>query len=369
MDPVVLKEIHRDNISTSQMMSLASVYQEFGLPTFSELILGLPGDSYERHINSISQVLEAGINVVEVYTCMLLNGTQLNTAFSRATHNIGSHFRILPRDFAKLGNGRIAVEIEEVVSSTNTMSFQDYQNARKMHLMVAVVYNGGGFNALLRLMRQNKVPIVQLLQRMVADMDTAPPPVKAVFDSFVRLTRDELWDSEEELRKFIYTGENYKKLLNGEIGINLIQTHTAMSLAVMDHWVDYVFRIAGMVLAGLTQEEKALPEILNELRAYCLGRVHNIWGSDRNESNPCISMNYDVSNWLHSPLSTPISEYKFNQPVMYKFAFSDTKKEEMAAQIKRYGATATGIGRIMAQMGRDRIWREPERMSSALIES
>jgi hypothetical protein len=54
---------------------------------------------------------------------------------------------------------------------------------------------------------------------------------------------------------------------------------------------------------------------------------------------------------------------------MYKFAFSDTKKEEMAAQIKRYGATATGIGRIMAQMGRDRIWREPERMSSALIES
>ncbi len=369
MDPVVLKEIHRDNISTSQMMSLASVYQEFGLPTFSELILGLPGDSYERHINSISQVLESGINVVEVYTCMLLNGTQLNTAFSRATHNIGSHFRILPRDFAKLGNGRIAVEIEEVVSSTNTMSFQDYQNARKLHLMVAVVYNGGGFNALLRLMRQNKVPIIQLLQRLVADMDTAPPPVKAVFDSFVRLTRDELWDSEEELRKFIYTGDNYEKLLKGEIGINLIQTHTAMSLAVMDHWVDYVFRTAGMVLAGLMQKGKELPEILNEIRAYCSGRVHNIWGSDRNESNPCISMNYDVSNWLHSPLSTPISEYKFNQPVMYKFAFPDTKKEEMAAQIKRYGATATGIGRIMAQMGRDRIWREPEPMSSAPIES
>ncbi len=37
------------------------------------------------------------------------------------------------------------MEIEEVVSSTNTMSFQDYQDARKLHLMVAVVYNGGGF--------------------------------------------------------------------------------------------------------------------------------------------------------------------------------------------------------------------------------
>jgi len=369
MDPVVLKEIHRDNISTSQMMSLASVYEEFGVPTFSELILGLPGDSYERHVNSISQVLESGINVVEVYTCMLLNGTQLNTAFSRATHNIGSHFRILPRDFAKLGDGRIAVEIEEVVSSTNTMSFEDYQNARKLHLMVAVVYNGGGFNALLRLMRQNKVRIMDLLQKLVADRETAPPRVKEVVDSFVRLTRDELWDSEEKLRQFIYTGDNYEKLLNGEIGINLIQTHTARSLAVMDEWVDYVFRTAGKIFADRLPNDAALAESLKEIRAYCSGRVHNIWGVDRNESNPCVLMNYDIAGWLRSPLSTPISEFKLSQPVTYRFAFSESKQEEMAAQIKRYGTTATGIGRIMAQMGRDRIWREPEPLTSVLVES
>ena len=240
MDPVVLHEIQRDNISTSEMMALASVYQELGLPTFSELILGLPGDSYERHIKSLSEVVEAGINVVETYTCMLLNGTKLNTAFSRATHKIGSHFRILPRDFAKLGNGRIAVEIEEVITSTNTMSFEDYEEARKLHLMVAVVYNGGGFSPLLRLLRQRKIPIVGLLQRMVAGIASAPASVQAVFNSFVRLTKEELWDSEEELRAFVCADNNYEKLPRGEIGINLIQTHMAMSLAVMDEWVDYV---------------------------------------------------------------------------------------------------------------------------------
>src|SRR5215469_7485940 len=136
MDPDVLHEIERDNISTSTMLSLANVYQEFGLPTLSELILGLPGDSYERHVNSLSQVVEAGIDIIDTYTCMLLNGTKLNSAFSRASYRIGSHFRILPRDFAKLDNGRIAVEIEEVVTSTNTMPFEDYVEARKLHLMV-----------------------------------------------------------------------------------------------------------------------------------------------------------------------------------------------------------------------------------------
>ena len=41
---------------------------------------------------------------------------------------------------------------------------------------------------------------------------------------------------------------NYEKLLKGEIGINLIQTHTAMSLAVMDDWVKYVFQTAELML-------------------------------------------------------------------------------------------------------------------------
>ncbi len=52
--------------------------------------------------------------------------------------------------------------------------------------------------------------------------------VQKIFYSFVRLTKEELWDSEEELRAYIYADDNYNKLLTGEIGINLIQTHTAI---------------------------------------------------------------------------------------------------------------------------------------------
>ena len=358
MDPIVLKEIQRDNISTSQMMALASVYQELGLPTFSELILGLPGDSYERHIKSISDVVQAGIDVIEVYSCMLLNGTELKSTATRAKYRIGSHFRILPRDFAKLQNGRIAVEIEEVISSTSTMSFQDYQEARKLHLMVAVVYNGGGLSPLLRLLRENNVSIVGLLQRLVADIKTAPPSVLAVYESFVRLTTEELWETEDELREHVRAGNNYEKLLNGKIGINLIQTHTAMSLAVMDDWIEYIFRTAFNMLGDSLQSDAEGSAIFTDIQAFCAARVHNIWGNDRNEDNPCVLLRYDIASWMRSPVSTPVAQFKFNSPVSYQFAFPEAKQEEMAAQIRRYGTTTTGIGRIMAQMGRDRIWRE-----------
>ena len=364
MDSGVLKEIKRDNISTSQMMALASVYQELGLPTLSELILGLPGDSYERHVKSLSEVMEAGIDVIDTYTCMLLNGTELTSPFSRATYKIGSHFRILPRDFAKLQNGRIAVEIEEVVTSTRTMTFEDYLEARKLHLMVAVVYNGGGFSPLLRLLRQNKVSIVRLLERLVANIQSAPSSVRTIFDSFVRLTKEELWDSEEELRAYVCAGYNYEKLLKGEIGINLIQTHTAMSLAVMDDWVTYVFQTAGGMLRDEVNGDICSSAIFGDIQAFCAGRVHNIWGSERNDDNPSLFLQHDIADWERSPMSMPLSQFRFGTPVLYEFGFSDAKKEEMAALIQRYGTTTTGIGRIIIQMGRNRIWREPAALSA-----
>jgi hypothetical protein len=69
-----------------------------------------------------------------------------------------------------------------------------------------------------------------LLRNLVAHIGAAPASVQAVFNSFVRLTREELWDSEAALRAYVYEDNNYERLLRGEIGINLIQTHTAMRI-------------------------------------------------------------------------------------------------------------------------------------------
>jgi hypothetical protein len=359
MDPTVLTEIKRDNINTAQIMALSGVYQELGLPTLSELILGLPGDSYERHVNSLSQVVEAGIDVIDTYTCMLLNGTELSTKRSREKYKIGSHFRILPRDFAKLGNGHVAVEIEEIVSSTSTLSFEDYQEARKLHFMIAIVYNGGGFGPLLRLLRQKRISIIRLLQLLVADIESAPASVKEIFNSFARLTKEELWDSEEDLRTYVCADNNYEKLLNGEIGINLIQTHTAMIMGVMDDWVEYVFRTAETMLKKELDIDEEMSAMFAEIRTFCAGRTHNLWGDNRNEDTPKFALSHDFMGWMRAAPDVPLSEYKFLRPTTYQLEFSKAKQEEMTALIKRYGTTPTGIGRIIIQMDRNRVWREP----------
>jgi hypothetical protein len=203
------------------------------------------------------------------------------------------------------------------------------------------------------------VPIIQFLQRLVAEMAEAPDPVQRIFASFMRLTKDELWNSEDELRKFIYADGNYDRLLKGEIGINLIQTHTAMSLAAIDEWTRYIFRVADEILAPHIGDEEGEREFLADVKTFCAGRTHNIWGATADDDNPTAIFHYDVDRWIHAPLFAPLSDFKLENPESVAFGFPAEKQIERAALMQRYGTTPTGIGRIIIQMGRNRIWREP----------
>jgi hypothetical protein len=123
--------------------------------------------------------------------------------------------------------------------------------------------------------------------------------------------------------------------------------------------VKYVFETAEKMLVEELRTDSEMSAMFADIRAFCAGRTHNIWGNNRNEDTPRGPLSYDIVSWMHAALDEPLSVYKFSSPVTYRFDFSEAKKEEMAALIERYGTTSTGIGRIIIQMNRDRVWREP----------
>ena len=66
LDENVLTNVKRDNISTETMMSLAPVITKSNLSTFSEVIVGLPGESYQSHLNTIKGLVNAKIDFVKI---------------------------------------------------------------------------------------------------------------------------------------------------------------------------------------------------------------------------------------------------------------------------------------------------------------
>ena len=60
-DEEVLKNIKRQNIKLETYKSLQLMFNESGIPVYTELILGLPGETYESWLRGIDDILNSGI--------------------------------------------------------------------------------------------------------------------------------------------------------------------------------------------------------------------------------------------------------------------------------------------------------------------
>ncbi len=78
LSPTVLENIGRKNMSLERFQKHFSVYHEEGLQVYSELILGLPGETYDSFVDGICKLFEIGQHFIfEVYHCIALPNSEL----------------------------------------------------------------------------------------------------------------------------------------------------------------------------------------------------------------------------------------------------------------------------------------------------
>lgn len=123
MDDNVLENIKRKNLGISNFQNIFQKCNVENIQTYTELILGLPGETTESWMSGIGNLLEYGQhNNIEVWFCQLLENAELNSAEQRATNSI---------EYSYIYNyisGPKQEEIPEgisIVKSTNTLTFDE----------------------------------------------------------------------------------------------------------------------------------------------------------------------------------------------------------------------------------------------------
>lgn len=359
MDQEVLANVKRANISVDQMLALAPTIKEAKLPTVSEVILGLPGESYQSHISTLRDLVRARMEDIQIYTCMMLNGAELNTPEQREKWGLKTKFRMLPRDFVKLHNGKNVMEIEEVIVSTNTMSFDQYVELRTLAFSIFVTNIGTVYDPVIKLLRENDVDVFELFFRTIKKLDRAPISIQKLFESCRRATTKELWDSPEEIEQFYQREENYQKLLNGEDGINVIQFHHA--LVISSHardWTRYILDIAQELLQENWKNDDEINQQFKNISNYCYGLCHNLMGSDRMSTNPEFVFDYDIIRWLDSE-EIPLVQFKLDMKIKLAFRLTKDQYKIVQDKLEIFGDTPVGMGQVIKRIPRKMIWRNP----------
>lgn len=127
LSPVVLENINRKNISVDTFTSLLNRYNEAGIATYSELILGLPGETFESFVEGIDILLNSGQHSsIYIHDCEWLPCSAMGNADYTAEHGLKYVLVPLNQPHTIINEQEEIPEYSRLIVETNTMSRADW---------------------------------------------------------------------------------------------------------------------------------------------------------------------------------------------------------------------------------------------------
>ncbi|RJR32889.1 MAG: radical SAM protein [Deltaproteobacteria bacterium] len=359
-DPQVLKNIKRRNIPPETIISLAQTAAQIGSNTYAEVILALPGDSKEAHFKSLEDVINANLNYIRSFTLMLLKGTELDSPETVARFGLITKYRVLPRCYGvyQFGEDKVlSVETEKVCVASNTLTFDDYLECRLFALTLEIFYNDAVLAELLAFLGAYGIRPFEFLKRIHDRRTAFPGALQEMYNNFLRETREELWDSEEQLLAFAKQEQVIQKYVDGEYGSNLIFKYKALSF--LKHMAA-IHQAALETAAEIIEEKeveqpKAALDFLRELMRYSLLRKNNLL-----ETAPSYeeTFTYDLAAAAAGGFQGQPGKWKLPDPERLRFSHDRQQQEIMNGHIQEYGLSIVGIGRILSRVHLKKMYRQ-----------
>ena len=360
LDPDVLHNIRRDNISVDHMLALYPALKEANLQTTSEVILGLPGETFENHIQTLRDLVKARMDEIVVHTCMLLDGSEMGLPEERKKWEMKTKFRVLQRDFAELSNGKKVIEYEEVVVGSKTMTFEEYIELRVLAFIIFVTNQGIVFDAIQKLLREQEIDVFELYYGMLTSRKESSENTQNVIEQFKNDTIDELWDSPKELLENFQKDSEYKKLLDGEAGTNVIYHYKAVVISeLMGDWTEHVIKSAHKLIQNSNNYNEDLEKQFESVANYCRGLSHNVLGQDRLETIPQYDFEYNIPTWLSPKNNLKLNNFKLEKKLKVSFEIDDEQFKMVQDNIDVYGHSRIGKSKTLKMLPNQKLWRRP----------
>ncbi len=317
-DPNVLRNVRRQNVSLSEMIQMV-IEQEFSeTHSFSEIILGLPGDTRQAHIHSMCELIDAGIHVVRSHQLIMLPGSEISSPEYRKQFGLQTRFRVMhntAEPVTLFGKTFTAPEIDEICVASSTLVFQDYLECRLFDLTVEIFYNNGLFLELYSFLKSKGILISEFICHVHKHV-YEHPVLKELYDAFLVDTA-ELWDNKEELTYFLSNPGVLERYSNGELGRN--EQLAYKSLAILEHMdllIEHAYRMAKDMLSVSGVLTHSGGNYLEELQRFDMLRKLDPFSCEERRRG---SFRYDFVALSNRGFKVPPEEYMLSEDIVLLF--------------------------------------------------
>ena len=141
MDPTTLKSIKRGNISTETYQELQRRFTRDNVETYTDLILGLPGETYESLTNAVSTIIDNGQhNRIQFNNLSVLPNAEMGDPEYQKKYGMQTVVTKVVNIHGSLEDEEEVYEQQELVIATSSMPREDWVRTRAFCWMAALLY-------------------------------------------------------------------------------------------------------------------------------------------------------------------------------------------------------------------------------------
>ncbi len=186
-----LKSIHRTNITNNVYADLQRLFTQSGIQTFSDIIIGLPLETYDSFTRGVYQLIESGQhNRIQFINLTILENTEMADPAYQSRYGMIVKESKLIAHHSSIDSDSGLFEVQRLVVGTNAMPPEDFKRVKVFCWLLSLLY----FNKLLQLPlallnRIGRIPVQQLLELFLAQRG-ARSIIASILDFFYQKAND-----------------------------------------------------------------------------------------------------------------------------------------------------------------------------------
>jgi len=335
LNPDVLDAIKRRNLPIETVIELHNTLENEGSSTtlFSELILGLPNETYDSHLDANRKLMDIGAEVFN-YNLHLLPGTEMDSADSRDKWFHRTGWRLHDNAYG-VYDGQKVFEGQEVVLETSTMSLDELRSFRFIHFMTQFMWGRRWYYDYLMLCKSYSLHpldvILQVCQAFLADTGE----IGTLYTDFQADHDLENFKTMEELAAYWCQNQNLERLRSGGYGkLNYMFTFKIL-LEHQSAFNSLLYNVAQRIASDFSDAQTFLDQVREVLRYSETLRIGLT--EDLSLTEACrASFNFDILAWKANGSKGTLSGDPATAKFEYEFFLPESQKLVLKRQLQQF---------------------------------
>ena len=331
-NPETLKAINRRNVTDEEIDDAIKWASSLNISTSTELIFGMPHDTKDSFVSLLDRSVERGFDQVWCHNLFLMDGIELNRPDARNKFGIKTKYRQLGTNYGSHENTFLA-EYEEVVTSCNSFTYEDFLEIRNLNFMYYTVFSLNFQRWFFHFIRRSGVKLSEFFLNFIKpDRNESWPDGYIKFlDDLKDTIEGELHDKSSDVIKkaeIIYKDNNNDVGDPSRINVNM----GARLIYQEDKWVKEVFlhHLKKISSDILTDHDIKLANSLIDLALNERIDLKNV--TDKEPMN----FSYDIIEWRKIKFKIPLQDLKMQKAKNIKFLMDSDRLAQIDSFQKRF---------------------------------